>query len=83
VRRLAAQRLPRRRIVHPVPTSRPCCGGSNLSKIGEDVTARLDVVPRQWLVIEHVREKFSCRASETITQPIRRLHVLNKQPGLA
>ena len=30
--------LPRRRIVHPAPTSCPCCGGSKLSKIGEDVT---------------------------------------------
>ncbi len=28
--------LPRRRIVHPAPTSCPCCGGSKLSKIGED-----------------------------------------------
>ena len=42
--------LPRRRIVHPAPTSCPCCGGSKLSKIGEDVTETLDVVPRQWFV---------------------------------
>jgi transposase len=27
------------------------------------------VVPRQWFVTEHVREKFSCRACEKITQP--------------
>ena len=53
--------LPRRRIVHPAPTSCPCCGGSKLSKIGEDITETLDVVPRQWFVTEHVREKFSCR----------------------
>jgi len=61
--------LPRRRIVHPAPASCPCCGGSKLSKIGEDVTETLDVVPRQWFVTEHVREKFSCRSCETITQP--------------
>src|SRR5207237_9122961 len=30
--------LPRRRIVHPAPTSCPCCGSNKLSKIGEDVT---------------------------------------------
>jgi transposase len=54
--------LPRRRIVHPAPTSCPCCGGSKLSKIGEDITETLDVVPRQWFVTEHVREKFSCRS---------------------
>jgi transposase len=61
--------LPRRRIVHPAPTSCPCCGSSKLSKIGEDVTETLDVVPRQWFVTQHVREKFSCRACEKISQP--------------
>src|SRR5947199_3000901 len=61
--------LPRRRVIHPAPTSCPCCGGSKLSKIGEDITETLDVVPRQWFVTEHVREKFSCRSCEKITQP--------------
>src|SRR5436305_2163915 len=28
--------LPRRRVVHPAPTSCPCCGGTKLSRIGED-----------------------------------------------
>ena len=59
--------LPRRRVVHPMPSSCPCCGGTRLSKIGEDVTETLDVVPRQWFVTELVREKFSCRSCETIT----------------
>jgi transposase len=68
--------LPRRRIVHPAPATCPCCGGSKLSKIGEDVTATLDVVPRQWLVTEHVREKFSCRSCETITQPPAPFHAI-------
>jgi transposase len=34
-----------------------------------NVTEMLELVPRQWKVIEHVREKFSCRSCETITQP--------------
>jgi transposase len=33
------------------------------------VTETLELVPRQWKVIQHVREKFSCRCCETITQP--------------
>jgi zinc-finger binding domain of transposase IS66 len=33
------------------------------------VTETLELVPRQWKVIQHVREKYSCRACETITQP--------------
>ena len=47
----------------------PCCGDDRLRKIGEDVTETLELVPRQWKVIQHVREKFSCRACEAITQP--------------
>ena len=40
----------------------PCCGDERLRKIGEDVTETLELTPRQWKVIAHVREKFSCRA---------------------
>ena len=47
-----------------------------LSKIGEDVTETLDVVPRQWFVTEHVREKFSCRSCEKITQPPAPFHAI-------
>ena len=61
--------LPRERIVYPVPSVCPCCGDSRLRKIGEDVTETLELIPRQWKVIQHVREKFSCRACEAITQP--------------
>ena len=60
--------LPRERIVYPAASACPCCGGT-LRKIGEDVTETLELSPRQWKVIQHVREKFSCRACETITQP--------------
>src|SRR5438105_2422820 len=75
-RRNFPEHLPRRRIVHPPPSSCPCCGGSKLSKIGEDVTETLDVVPRQWFVTQHVREKFSCRSCETITQPPAPFHAI-------
>jgi transposase len=68
-RRPLPAHLPRERIVYPAPGTCPCCGGSNLRKIGEDVTETLELVPRQWKVIQHVREKFSCRACEAITQP--------------
>ena len=49
------------------PSSCPCCGGA-LRKLGEDVTETLEHVPAQWKVIQHVREKFSCRSCETIAQ---------------
>jgi transposase len=73
-RRLPARRplpehLPRQRIVYPAPSVCPCCGGTTLRKIGEDVTETLELIPRQWKVIQHLREKFSCRACEAISQP--------------
>ena len=51
--------LPRERVVIPAPASCPCCGSDRLSKLGEDITETLEVVPRQWKVIQTVREKFS------------------------
>ena len=75
-RRNFPDHLPRRRIVHPAPSCCPCCGGDKLSKIGEDVTETLDVVPRQLFVTEHVREKFSCRSCEKINQPPAPFHAI-------
>jgi transposase len=68
-RRPLPEHLPRERIVYPAPSACPCCGGTTLRKIGEDVTETLELVPRQWKVVQHVREKFSCRACEAISQP--------------
>ena len=67
-RRPLPAHLPRERVVIPASTSCPCCQGK-LVKIGEDVTETLEVIPRQWKVIQTVREKFSCRECETISQP--------------
>jgi len=67
--------LPRERVVIAAPESCPCCGSGKLSKLGEDITETLEVVPRQWKVIQTVREKFSCRACERITQPPAPFHV--------
>ncbi len=68
-RRPLPEQLPRERIVYALPATCPCCGGGALRKIGEDVTETLELIPRQWKVIQHVREKLSCRACEAITQP--------------
>jgi transposase len=60
--------LPRERVVLPSPCACPCCGG-RLAKLGEDITETLEVIPRQWKVVQTVREKFTCRSCEAITQP--------------
>src|SRR5947207_3347879 len=60
--------LPRERVVIDPPTACECCGGNRLRKLGEDVTRTLETQPRRWKVIETVREKFTCRDCEKITQ---------------
>jgi transposase len=70
------EHLPRERIVVAAPCSCPACGGARLSKLGEDVTETLEVVPRQWKVIQTVRERFACRDCETITQPPAPFHTV-------
>jgi transposase len=68
--------LPRERVIVPGSSSCACCGGTRLSKLGEDVTETLEVIPRQWKVIQTVREKFSCRDCETISQAPAPFHVI-------
>src|SRR6202163_1979269 len=60
--------LPRERVVITPRPACECCGGNRLRKLGEDVTRTLESVPRQWKVVETVREKFSCRDCEKISQ---------------
>src|SRR4249920_1256096 len=81
-RRPLPAHLPRERIVYPAPSACPCCGDDRLRKIGEDVTETLELIPRQWKVIQHVREKFSCRACEAITQPPAPSHPIARGPKL-
>ena len=76
VRKPFPEHLPRERVVVPAPCSCPACGGGRLSKLGEDVTETLEVIPRSWKVIQTVREKFSCRDCEKITQPPAPFHVV-------
>jgi transposase len=68
--------LPRERVVEPAPTACQCCGGTRLRKLGEDITETLEVIPRQWKVLQHVREKFTCRDCERISQAPAPFHVV-------
>ena len=62
------EHLPRERVVVAAPSSCTCCGSQRLSKVGEDVTETLEVIPRRWKVIQTVREKFTCRDCEKLSQ---------------
>lgn len=64
VRKPFPDHLPRERVVIPAPCSCPSCGGVRLSKLGEDVTETLEVIPRAWKVIQTVREVLLPRLRE-------------------
>ncbi len=70
------EHLPRERVIEPAPTACLCCGSERLRKLGEDVTETLEVIPRQWKVIQHIREKFTCRDCEKISQAPAPFHVI-------
>jgi transposase len=63
------EHLPRERVVVEAPAACTCCGSTRIVKMGEDITETLEVIPRQWKVIQTVREKFTCRECEKISQP--------------
>jgi transposase len=75
-RRVFPAHLPRERIVVPAPVTCQCCGSARLAKLGEDVTETLEVVPRSWKVIQTVREKYSCRDCEKISQAPAPFHAI-------
>src|SRR5487761_1895230 len=69
------EHFPRERVVVEAPKTCACCGSARLHKLGEDLTETLEVIPRSWKVIQTVREKFSCRECEKISQPPAPFHV--------
>jgi len=70
------EHLPRERVVLPGPSQCACCGGSRLAKLGETVTETLESIPRQYKVIQHVREKFTCRDCDKISQEPAPFHTI-------
>ena len=61
VKKAFPEHLPRERVVVEAPQHLfPAAESDRIVKMGEDFTETLEVVPRQWKVIQTVREKFTC-----------------------
>ncbi|MGV1014825.1 MAG: IS66 family transposase [Methyloceanibacter sp.] len=76
-RRPLPEYLPRTRIVYPAPATCPCCGGT-VRRLGEEVTETLERLPARWLVVQHVREKVSCRSCEAISEAPAPFHPISR-----
>jgi transposase len=79
--------LPRVRVEHDLPEAEKTCGcGCQLTRIGEEISEQLDIIPAQVRVIQHVRSKYACRGCEetikTAPLPPQPIPKSNASPGL-
>ncbi len=66
-RRPLPEKLPRIEQVHDIPEEQKVCAcGCQLTRIGQEVTEELDIIPRQARVIRHIRPKYACKHCEGI-----------------
>ena len=64
VRKKLPSDLPRETIIHDIDDKTCTCCGNNLHQMGEERSEKLEFIPAQVKVIEHVRLKYSCRTCE-------------------
>jgi transposase len=69
--------LPRKE-VHHEPSSTLCACGCSLTRIGEDISEKLDYTPGVFTVERHVRGKWVCRECETLVQAPVPAHIIDK-----
>lgn len=85
--------LPRIRVEHDIADADKVCGcGCRKTKIGEEVSEQLDIIPARIQVLSHVRFKYACRACEgtdddgravmTAPMPPQPIPKSNASPGL-
>ena len=66
-RKKLPETLPRVEVVHDIPEEEKVCAcGGEMSRIGEDVSEKLDIVPAVIRVIRHIRPKYACKHCEGI-----------------
>ena len=61
------EELPRVEVMHDIAAADKVCGcGRELSRIGEEVSEQLDIIPAKIQVIRHIRPKYACRNCEGV-----------------
>jgi len=59
--------LPRVEVVHDLSEEEKLCScGCQMSKIGEEVSEKLDIIPAKIQVIRHIRFKYACKNCEGV-----------------
>ena len=66
-RRPISPDYPRVEVIHDIPEDEKVCPcGCELTRIGEEVSEKLDIIPQKIQVIRHIRPKYACRACEGV-----------------
>ena len=66
-RRPISSDFPRVEVVHDIPEDEKVCAcGCELTRIGEEVSEKLDVIPQKIQVIRHIRPKYACKSCEGV-----------------
>ncbi|MBU0544223.1 MAG: IS66 family transposase [Proteobacteria bacterium] len=61
------EELPRVEVIHDIPEAEKTCQcGNELSRIGEEVSEQLDIIPAKVQVIRNIRPKYACRQCDGI-----------------
>lgn len=59
--------LPRIEVMHDIPAEDKICAcGCELTRSGEDVSEKLEIIPAQIRVIRHIRPKYVCKSCEGV-----------------
>jgi len=66
-RRPLPDNLPREEVVHDIPEDQKVCScGAPLSRIGEETSQKLKVIPPKLIVVRHIRPKYACRSCQGV-----------------
>jgi transposase len=66
-RRALPANLPREEVVHDIPEEQKVCAcGAKLSRIGEETSEKLKVIPAKLIVVRHIRPKYACRSCQGV-----------------
>ena len=59
------ENLPTIEVIHDIPEAeKQCACGTELKRIGEEESKKLDIIPAKFQVIHHIRPKYACPACE-------------------
>jgi transposase len=66
-RRPLPENLPREEVVHDIPEEQKVCAcGAALSRIGEESSEKLKIIPPKLIVVRHIRPKYACRSCQGV-----------------